>query len=437
VTVSIEQYLVIVRFPSTTQRGMMMQIERCIAGIDVHKKMLAVVVGKTQERSVQVERAKFGTTTQDLEVLRDWLQSRRVEEVVMESTGQYHKPVWLQLEGQFRLHLAQAQSNRGPKGRKGDFADALRLVKRFLSDDLILSYVPDVEQRLWRRLTRTKTSLGEQRKRVQLQVEALLEEMMLKLSSVVSDLLGSSGRRILKAIAAGEEDPAKLASLGNVRLKASEEELQRALNGRARAAHRLILGLYLKQVELIDEQEAILEREISAAMQAQKAVVERLADIPGLGVDSAHQIIAEMGPEAAAFPSAGQAASWIGVCPGREESAGESRNNRSPKGNRSMRRLLNQLAWASIRAKGSYFQTLFQRLTSRKGVKLAIWAVAHRLLRLIWKILHEKVRYVEHGPRSGNLNAIQKRKRALVRQLRRLGYAVQITPIPGTVEVDV
>jgi transposase len=137
VTVSIEQYLVIVRFPSTTQRGMMMQIERCIAGIDVHKKMLAVVVGKTQERSVQVERAKFGTTTQDLEVLRDWLQSRRVEEVVMESTGQYHKPVWLQLEGQFGLHLAQAQSNRGPKGRKGDFADALRLVKRFLSDDLI------------------------------------------------------------------------------------------------------------------------------------------------------------------------------------------------------------------------------------------------------------------------------------------------------------
>jgi transposase len=415
----------------------MMQAEGCIAGIDVHKKMLAVVVGRTQERTLQVERAKFGTTVEDLELLRDWLQACGVDEVVMESTGQYHKPVWLQLEGQFRLHLAQAQSNRGPKGRKRDFADALRLVKRFLSEDLILSYVPDPEQRLWRRLTRTKTSLGNQRNRVQLQVEALLEEMMLKLSSVVSDLFGSSGRRILKAIAAGEEDPAKLASLGDVRLKASEQELQRALRGRVHPAHRLVLSLYIGQVELIDEQEAILDREISAAMRAHEAVVERLADVPGLGVDSAHQIIAEIGPEAAAFPSPGQAASWVGVCPGREESAGESHNNRSPKGNRSMRRLLNQLAWAAVRAKGSHFQGLFQRLTVRKGVKLAIWAVAHRLLRVIWKILHQKVRYIEHGPRNRNLQAIQKRKRALVRELRRLGYAVQITPIQDAAGVEV
>ncbi len=414
-----------------------MQTERCIAGIDVHKKMLAVVVGQVQERSVKVERAKFGTTTEDLELLGDWLQTRGVEEVVMESTGQYHKPVWLQLEGRFRLHLAQARSNRGPKGRKRDFADALRMIKRFLSEDLILSYVPDAEQRLWRRLTRTKTSLGDQRQRVQLQIEALLEEMMIKLSSVVSDLLGASGRRILQAIASGEEDPAKLASLGDERLKASEQELQKALKGRVHAAHRLILGLFLKQIELLDEQIAVLEREISSALQPHQAVVERLADIPGLGLDSAQQIIAEIGPEAAAFPSAGQAASWVGVCPGREESAGESHNNRSPKGNRAMRRLLNQVAWAAVRTKGSYFQGLFQRLTVRKGVKVAIWAVAHRLLRVIWKILHQKVRYIEHGPRSGNGQAIQKRKRTLVRQLQRLGYAVQITPTQATSRIEV
>src|SRR5207248_5794069 len=140
-----------------------------------------------------------------------------------------------------------------------------------------------------------------------------------KLSSVVSDLFGLSGLRILAAIAAGEEDPAKLASLGDERLKASEQELQRALRGRMHAAHRLLLALYLKQVELIDEQVAVLEREISAAMQPYEAAVERLADVPGLGIDSAQQIIAEMGPEAAAFPSAGQAASWVGACPGREE----------------------------------------------------------------------------------------------------------------------
>jgi transposase len=335
------------------------------------------------------------------------------------------------LEGRFRLHLAQSHSNRGPKGRKGDFADAVRMIRRFLSEDLILSYVPDAEQRLWRRLTRTKTSMGDQRKRVQCQVEGLLEEMMIKLSSVVSDLFGLSGRRILAAIANGEEDPVQLACMGDDRLKVSQEALQAAVTGRVQSIHRLLLGLYLKQVELIEGQMAILEREISAALRPHSAAVERLADIPGLGLDSAQQIIAEIGPEAAAFPSASQAASWVGVCPGREESAGESHNNRSPKGNRPMRRLLNQLAWAAARTKGSYFQDLFRRLLVRKGPKLAIWAVAHRLLRVIWKVLHQKVCCIEHGPRSGDPKAIQKRKRALVRQLRQLGYGVQITAIPA------
>jgi transposase len=407
-----------------------MQVSRCVAGIDVHKKMLAVVVGRTREQSLQLERAKFGTTTEHLELLSDWLQAHGVEEVVMESTGQYHKPVWLQLEGRFRLHLAQAHSNRGPKGRKRDFADALRMVRRFLSEDLILSYVPDMEQRLWRRLTRTKTSMSDQRKRVQSQVEGLLEEMMIKLSSVVSDLFGLSGRRILAAIAAGEQDPVKLAHLGDDRLKVSKEALQAALTGKVQPAHRLLLGLYLKQVELIDEQIAVLEREIGAAMRPHAAAIERLAEVPGLGIDSAQQIIAEIGPEAATFPSAGQVASWVGVCPGREESAGESHSNRSPKGNRPMRRLLNQVAWAAVRTNGSYFQDLFRRLLVRKGPKLSIWAVAHRLLRVIWKVLHQKVCYVENGPRSAHPKAIQKRKRALIRQLRGLGYSVQVTAIP-------
>jgi transposase len=330
-----------VRSPSATERETSMQTLRCVAGIDVHKKMLAVVVGRVGEQTIEVERAKFSTTTQDLKRLEDWLATRGVDEVVMESAGQYHKPVWLQLEGRFQLHLAQARSNRGPRGRKRDFTDALRLVKRLLSEDLILSYVPDAEQRLWRSMTRAKVSLGEQRKRLQGQIEGLLEEMMIKLSSVVSDLFGVSGRRILKALAAGEEDPAKLASLGDHQLGVSREGLQEALTGRVRPAHRLLLELYLQQVELIDAQIAVLEREISVAMRPHQATIERLADLPGVGVGSAHQIIAEMGPEAATLPSPGQAASWVGVCPGREESAEESHNNRSPKGNRPLRRLLN------------------------------------------------------------------------------------------------
>ena len=408
-----------------------MQALRCVAGIDVHKKMLAVVVGRVREQTIEVERAKFSTTTQDLKALEDWLEAHEVDEVVMESTGQYHKPVWLQLEERFQLHLAQAQSNRGPRGRKRDFTDALRLVKRFLSGDLILSYVPDAEQRLLRSMTRAKVSLSEQRKRLQGQIEGLLEEMMIKLSSVVSNLFGVSGRRILKALAAGEEDPEKLASLGDHQLRVSREGLREALTGRVRPAHRLLLGLYLEQVELIDAQMAVLEREISAAMRPHQATIERLADLPGVGVDSAYQIIAEMGPEAATFPSAGQAASWVGVCPGREESAGKSNNNRSPKGNRPMRRLLNQLAWAAVHTKGSYFQDLFRRLVVRKGSKVTIWAVAHRMLRLIWKVLHQKVRYLEHGPRNCNPQALQKRKRRLLSEFPRLGYSVQLTPLQG------
>lgn len=175
-----------------------------------------------------------------------------------------------------------------------------------------------------------------------------------------------------------------------------------------------------------------MEREISSALRSYQATIERLADLPGVGVDSAHQIIVELGPEAATFPSAGQVASWVGVCPGREESAGESHNNRSPKGNRPMRRLLNQLAWAAVRTKGSYFQDLFRRLVVRKGPKVAIWAVAHRILPAIWKVLHQKVHYVEHGPRSGNPQALQKRKRRLLYEFRRLGYSVQLTPLHGS-----
>ena len=222
-----------------------MQALRCVAGIDVHKKMLAVVEGRVREQTIEVERAKFNTTTQDLKELEEWLEAHEVDEVVMESTGQYHKPVWLQFEERFRLHLAQAQSNRGPRGRKRDFTDALRLIKRFLSGDLILSYVPDTEQRLWRSMTRAKVSLSEQRKQLQGQIEGLLEEMMIKLSSAVGNLFGVSGRRILKALARGEDDPGKLARLGDHQLRVRREGLQEALTGRVRPAHRLLLGLYV------------------------------------------------------------------------------------------------------------------------------------------------------------------------------------------------
>ena len=401
-----------------------------VAGIDVHKQMLAVVVGRQGMDEKQWERRKFGSTTQELLHVMAWLQQKQVKEVAMESTAQYWKPVWIALESHFTLHLAQARSTKGPSGRKSDFRDAVRIVKRLLSDDLTLSYVPDAEQRQWRLLTRCRHQLTRDRIRLRNQIEGLLEEGQIKLSSIVSDLLGVSGYRMLKALAAGESDPKKLAAMGEKRLRATEEELAEALTGRLEPMHRKLLALFLKRLDLVEEQIEDLSKQISKAMAAHQPVMMRLCGLPGIGAEAPAQIIAELGPEAAAFPSAAQVTSWVGSCPGREESAGESHNNRSPKGNRPMRRLLNQLAWAAVKTKESYFQGLFRRLVPKLGIKKAIWAVANRLLKVIWKMLHQKVDYIEFGPLATNEQARKKRKQRLVRELRRLGYTVQISLLP-------
>jgi transposase len=402
-----------------------------VAGIDIHKRMLAVVIANARDRELSFECRRFGTAVSELGNLSRWLREHAVREVVMESTAQYWKPVWLALEGQFQLWLAQARSNRGPRGRKTDFRDAKRSVSRLLSDDLILSYVPDMEQRGWRTLTRTKYQLTRDRVRLQSQLESLLEECQIKLSSVVSDLLGASARRILGAIAAGETDPARLRKLGDRRLHATDQELTDALNGQPQPLHRRLLLLYLQRLDVIEAQIAELESMIAEAMKAHNDAVVRLAELPGLGVDSAQQIIAEIGSGAESFPSAPQLASWVGVCPGRQESAGESASNRSAKGNRAMRRLLNQLAHAAVRKENSYLQILFKRLSPRLGYAKAVWAVAHRLCLLIWKVLHEGVSYVERGPSVSALT-LKRRKQRLITQLKKLGYSVQLTPLPST-----
>jgi hypothetical protein len=209
-----------------------------IAGIDVHKKVLMVVVMDAHAPADEPERRRFATMPSDLRRFATWLREREVKEAVMESTAQYWRSVWLELEPYMRLQLAQAFSNRAPRGRKHDFKDAERLVRRLIADELILSFVPKGEQRTWRNMTRTKTQLTRDRVRLQSQMECLLEEMRIKLSSVVSDLLGVSGLRILWALARGESDPKKLAALGEERLRCSEEQLIDALTGSPQPMHR-------------------------------------------------------------------------------------------------------------------------------------------------------------------------------------------------------
>jgi transposase len=419
-----------------------------IAGIDVHKKMLAVVVADIEvEGEYEFERRRYGSNPEHLRSLAEWLIEQQVEEVAMESTAQYWKPVWGALERNWKpicekregagpasgiLHLAQAQSNRGRRGRKKDFPDAERLVKRLVANELILSFVPDAEQRLWRTVSRRKYQLTRDKVRLQNQLEALLEEAHIKLSSLVSDLLGVSARRMLKALAEGETDPAALAAMAHKQLRATQAQLCDALGACAelKPIYRRLLKMFLEELQLLDQQISQLDQELATLLSRHQDAVEHLALVPGLGPDSAQQIIAEVGAQAATFPSAKQLASWVGACPGDEESAGVSKTHRSPKGNRHMRRILNQAANAAAKSKGTVFEIVYRRLVSRLGHNQTIGAIAHRLCHLIWIILHRGVVYEERGP-SVNARSKQKRTSRMIRELRLLGYRVEPVGTPA------
>ena len=235
---------------------------------------------------------------------------------------------------------------------------------------------------------------------MQNQLEALLEEAHLKLSSLVSDLLGLSARRMLEALADGETDPAAIAALAHQRLRATKAQLSDALGAcrELNPVYRRLIKLALQDLHLIEQQIEQLDQEIANLLRNHQDAVTRLAEVPGLGIDSAHQIIAEVGATAETFESAKKLASWVGACPGEEESAGVNRSARSPKGNRHMRRILNQCANAAVKVKGSIFEILYRRLVLRLGHPKTIGTIAHRMCQLIWMILHQGVRYEERGP---------------------------------------
>lgn len=412
-----------------------------IAGIDVHKKMLAVVVADVECTGEYVfERRKFGSSPEQLQGLAEWLLQQEAEEVVMESTAQYWQPLWGALERYWRpscqsregaspmsgkLHLAQALSNRGRRGRKRDFPDAERLVKRLVAQELVLSFVPDPEQRLWRTLTRRKLQMTRLHVRMQNQLESLLEEAHIKLSGFVTDLLGVSSRRMLQALAEGETDPAALAALADKRLRATPAQLRDALGACTdlNPVYRRLIKMALQELQFVEQQMDQLDQEMANLLRPHEDAVKRLAEVPGLGVDSAQQIIAEIGPAVATFPSAKQLCSWVGICPGDNDSGGVNPSHRSPKGNRQMRRVLNQAANAAARTKGSIFDIVYRRKVTRMGHNQAIGVIAHRLCQLIWILLHRKVRYEERGP-AVTERSKRKRTARMIRELRLLGYHV-------------
>jgi transposase len=399
-----------------------------VAGIDVHKKFLVVVVLDSNRPDEPLEGRKFGTTFHALKELEAFFHRHGVQQAAMESTAQYWRPVWDALEGRFELKLAQTRSTTAPRGRKTDASDALRIAKRLLAGDLTLSYVPPPEQREWRLLSRECVASREEIGRHRNRIEVLLEQAHLKLSCVVSEVLGVSGRRILRAMLNGETDPEQLAKLAHQKVRATKEELAEALRGSLTPAQKLMLRIHLDSIERIEADIELMEKELGSQQSEHQATVERLSTIPGVGVRAAQQIIAEMGPNAEAFASAGKLASWVGVCPGMHESGGISMSSRSAKGNHYLRRLFCQIAWAGTMAKGSEAKRRYHRLKARLGPLKAVWAIAHYMVRVVWKVLSAGVPYRHEEDPELDRRTLLKRASNLKRRLARIGYIMNLTP---------
>jgi transposase len=403
----------------------MKPLNRSVAGIDVHKKMLAVVVRKHNGERVEYVQRKFGTVRCELEHLVAYLQHEGVTEVVMESTAQYWRPVWYMLEGHFQLHLTHPLKTKAPRGRKRDFRDARRLADRWDSGDLEESFIPGAEQRGWRWLTRSRVHAKRKIGVIRCQIEGLLEQGGIKISSVITDLFGASGWAMLEQLSKGNHDVEKLIELAQGVLRKKRVPLKEALAGQLDSIYQLLLQQHLAVVELLRKQIEELNQELAKAMKNHVAVLCRLSKMPGVDLHAAQELLAEIGPRAAAFPSAGQFASWVGVCPGSQESAGVNYSHRSPKGNRYLRRVLMQTAWAAIHTKNTFYAALFHRFKPRLAGKGAAWAVAHRMAEAIWLIMHEEVEYKEQGQAKPNPKTLARRLRKLVKEFTSQGIDVR------------
>jgi transposase len=403
----------------------MKPIYRCVAGIDVHKKMLAVVVRLERDGQTEYLKRKFGTTRDEIEHLAAWLRHEQVSEVVMESTAQYWRPVWYGLETHFQLHLCHPLQTRAPRGRKRDFRDAQRLADRWWAGDLEDSFIPGAEQRSWRWLTRTRVQLKRKLNVVYNHVEGLLEQGGIKLSAVVSDLFGVSGWAMLEDIVQGVTDAETLAAKARGILRRKQTQLKEALAGQLDPVYRLLLRQHMDQVRLLRQQIEEINQALAMALKDHIAVLHRLSRIPGIDLYAAQELLAEIGPKAAAFATAENFASWAGVCPGSQESAGVNYSHRSPKGNRYLRRLLSQIAWAAIHTKDTFFAGLFARLKPRIEGKGAAWAIAHRIAKVIWLVLHEEVDYQEKGSAPPNERTLLRKFRRLLKDFGNLGLDVR------------
>jgi transposase len=401
---------------------------RC-AGLDVHKQtVVACVRIATGAAPTQAVRS-FETTTSGLLALSDWLENDGVTHVAMEATGVYWKPVWHVLEEQFELVLANAAHVKNVPGRKTDVNDAMWLADLLAHGLIRASFVPPVAVQEMRTLTRTRKQFVRERASHVQRIEKVLEDANLKLSVVLTDIMGVGGRAVLQAIVEGHNNPEYLAARIQTRIKASRTEVLEALRGRIRKHHRFMLKLHLGHIDALDKAIAEIETEVGQGLEPFRRAAQLLSTMPGLSEVSAHVVVAEIGIDMSRFASAGHLLSWACLCPRNDESAGKRRSTRLRPGGKWLKTTLVQAAWAAVRVKGSYLQAQFHRIRARRGAKKAIIAVAASMLTAAWHMLRDGTEWQDLGAAHFDRADATKTANRLIRRLQQIGYQVTAVPV--------
>lgn len=396
---------------------------RC-AGLDVHKDSVVACVRIHEGAKHVVE--TFGTTTKSLLALSDWLGEHEVTHVAMEATGVYWKPVWHVLEESFELVLANAMHIKNVPGRKTDVNDATWIADLLAHGLIRSSFVPPTAIQDMRTLLRTRKQLVRERAQHVLRIQKTLEDANLKIASVVSDVVGTSGRAILKALIDGETDPEKLLAKTTGRLRCERGALIEALRGRVRPPHRFLLKLHVEQIEALEKSIATIDTEVGATLDPFREQATRLTTMPGISDLAAQVILSEIGLDMMRFPTAGHLISWAGLCPRNDESAGKRRSTRLRPGAPWLKAVLVQCAWAAARSRSGYLRAQFLRLKSRRGPKKAIMAVAASMLTAAYYMLRDAADYRDLGTDYFDRADKAKITNRLVRRLKDLGYEVEI-----------
>jgi transposase len=407
---------------------------RC-CGLDVHKQtVVACVRSAGPDGKVANEVRTFATTTRGLLELGDWLAGCGVAWVAMESTGVYWKPVWNLLEGRVTsdgevigLMLVNARHVRNVPGRKTDVKDCQWIAQLLAAGLLSASFVPERPQRDLRDLTRQRVQLIQDKTRVANRLQKILEDGNIKLSSVVSDVLGASGRDMLHALIEGKMTPAQMAELARRKMRVKIPQLIEALSGGVTEHHRFMLRTLLDQVEYLERQIESFDTRIEAVMSPlEREAVMKLDEIPGFDRRAAENVLAEIGTDMNRFATAAHLASWAGMCPGNNESAGKRRSGRTNEGDKWLKRTLNQTAWAASRKKNSYFKAQYHRLSKRRGPKRAIMAMGHSQLRIIYEMLKSGGRFTDLGGDYFETRNEDQIKARMIARLENMGYKVTL-----------